>query len=99
MFTKKLVTPERVKEAHRLFTRIFPTETLYDEGTVDRCFSKSAENPPGPWHYWLWSLSTPEFPMGKFIGMSGIIRFRYSDIDSSFLSTIMNSSGISANSL
>ena len=72
MFTKKLVTQEIVGDAHRLFKLIFPKETLYDDGSVDSCFSKSAENPLGPLHYWLWSLSTPECPMGKFIGMSGI---------------------------
>lgn len=72
MFTKKLVTQELVGDAHRLFKLIFPKETLYEDGSVESCFSKSAENPLGPWRYWLWSLSTPECPSGKFIGMSGI---------------------------
>ena len=72
MFAKKLVTQELVGDAHRLFKLIFPKETLYDDGSVDSCFTMSAENPFGPLHYWLWSLSTPECPMGKFIGMSGI---------------------------
>lgn len=72
MFTRKLINKELIDEAHRLFKLIFPKETLYDDGSVDSCFTRSAENPLGPWHYWLWSLSTSECPMGKFIGMSGI---------------------------
>lgn len=72
MFTKKLVTKELVSEAHRLFKLIFPNEQLYDDGSVESCFTRSAENPTGPWHYWLWSLSDVDCPMGKYIGLSGI---------------------------
>lgn len=72
MFTKKLITKELVPEAHRLFKLIFPEEHMYDDGTLESCFSRTAADPSGPWHYWLWSYSTPEFPMGKNIGLSGI---------------------------
>jgi len=72
MFTKKLVTQELVGDAHRLFKLIFPKETLYEEGSVESCFTQCLKPHNGLWHYWIWSLSTPDCPMGKYIGLSGI---------------------------
>lgn len=72
MFTKKLITKDLVDEAHRLFKLIFPKETLYEEGSVESCFTQCLKPHNGLWHYWIWSLSTPDCPMWKYIGLSGI---------------------------
>ena len=87
MFNKKLVTPELVQVAHELFKEIFPNETLYEDGTLESCFSRSAalvNDEHELWHYWVWSLSTPEAPMGFPIGLSGIYT-EESDPDSAWL--------------
>ena len=75
MFNKKLVTSELVPDAHRLFSEIFPDEHLYEDGTLESCFSLSASQlheEHDLWQYWIWYLSTSEVPMGMPIGMSGI---------------------------
>lgn len=88
MFVKHLVTPELVGKAHELFAIIFPDEHLYDEGgPLKSCFELSCDptrDPRDIWHYYLWSYSTPDCPMGKFIGMSGIY-LEASDPDSAWL--------------
>lgn len=91
MFVKHLVTPELVGKAHELFAIIFPDEHLYDEGgPLKSCFELSCDpthDPHDIWHYYLWSDSTPDCPMGKFIGMSGIYT-EASDPESAWLGWI-----------
>ncbi len=87
MFNKKLVTTDCVSMAHALFKEIFPNEHLYEDGTLESCFSRSASalhDEHDLWHYWIWSLSTPEFPFGRPIGLSGIYT-EESDPDSAWL--------------
>ena len=77
MFTKHLVTKDLLEKAKELFGIIFPSETLYDEvdGVLKSCFDEACaheQTPDNPWNYYLWSYSTPDKPMGEFIGISGI---------------------------
>ena len=60
MFTKKLINKELIDEAHCLFKLIFPKEPLYEDGSVESCFTQCLKPHNGLWHYWIWSLSTPD---------------------------------------
>lgn len=40
MFTKKLINKELIDEAHCLFKLIFPKEPLYEDGSVESCFTQ-----------------------------------------------------------